>query len=83
MNVSSFDISITPEKPLYNIWFMKDELTTEMHWEFMADEMSREDFLVMAVVGAMNRGATKSEALKKYGLSEEYYDENYERVMGF
>lgn len=60
---------------------MKDELTTEMHWEFMANEMTREDFLVMAVVGAMNRGATKVEALKKYGLSEEYFDANYERVM--
>lgn len=60
---------------------MKDELTTEMHWEFMADEMTREDFLVIAVRGAMNRGATKAEALKKYGLSEEYFDANYERVM--
>ena len=60
---------------------MKDELTTEMHWEFMEDEMTREDFLVMAVRGAMNRGATKTEALNKYGLSEEFFDANVERVM--
>lgn len=60
---------------------MQDELTTEMHWEFMQDEMTREDFLVMAVRGAINRGATKAEALKKYGISEESYDANYERVM--
>ena len=60
---------------------MKDELTTEMHWEFMEDEMTREDFLVMAVRGAMNRGATKTEALKKYGLTEEFFDANVERVM--
>lgn len=60
---------------------MQDELTTEMHWEFMQGEMTREDFLVMAVVGAMNRGATKAEALKKYSLSEEYFDSNVERVM--
>lgn len=60
---------------------MQDELTTEMHWEFMQDEMTREDFLVMAVVGAMNRGATKAEALKKYGITEEFYEANYERVM--
>ena len=60
---------------------MQDELTTEMHWEFMQGEMTREDFLVMAVRGAMNRGATKAEALKKYSLSEEYFDANYERVM--
>jgi hypothetical protein len=60
---------------------MQDELTTEMHWEFMQGEMTREDFLVMAVRGAMNRGATKAEALKKYSLSEEYFDSNVERVM--
>ena len=60
---------------------MQDELTTEMHWEFMQGEMTREDFLVMAVVGAMNRGASKAEALEKHALSEEYYDANYERVM--
>ena len=60
---------------------MQDELTTEMHWEFMQGEMTREDFLVMAVRGAMNRGATKADALKKYSLSEEYFDSNVERVM--
>ncbi len=60
---------------------MQDEFTTEMHWEMMHDDMTREDFLVMAVRGAMNRGVTKAEALKKYGLSEEYFDANYERVM--
>lgn len=60
---------------------MQDELTTEMHWEFMADEMTREDFLVMAVVGAMNKSATKANALKKYGLTEEFFDSNLERVM--
>lgn len=64
-----------------DIWSMKDELTTEMHWEFMQDEMTREDFLVMATVGAMNRGATKADALKMHGLSEEYFDANVERVM--
>ena len=37
--------------------------------------------LVRSFVGAMNRGATKAEALKKYGLSEEYFDKNVERVM--
>lgn len=60
---------------------MQDELTTEMHWEFMQDEMTGEDFLVMAVCGAMNRGSTKAEALKKYGLSEEYFDANVKRVL--
>ena len=60
---------------------MQDELTTEMHWELMQGEMTREDFLVMAVRGAMNRGATKAEALKKYDLSEEYFDSDVERVM--
>ena len=60
---------------------MQDELTAEMHWEFLEGEMTREEFLVMAVVGAMNGGTSKADALKKYGLSEEYFDENVERVM--
>ena len=60
---------------------MEDELTTEMHWEFMEDEMTREDFLVMAVCGAMNRGMTKADALKKYGISEEFFDANVDRVL--
>ena len=60
---------------------MQDELTTEMHWEFLEGEMPREDFLVIAVVGAMNRGSTKAEALKMYGLSAEFFDANVERVM--
>lgn len=41
----------------------------------MEGEMTREDFLVMAVHRAIKRGATKAEAMKKYGLSEEYYDD--------
>ena len=60
---------------------MQDELTTEMHWEFMQGEMTWEDFLVMAVVGAMNRGSTKPETLEKYGLSVAFFDANVERVL--
>ena len=52
-----------------------------MHWEFLEGGMTQEDFLVMAVVGAMNRGASKADAQKKYGLLERYFDENVERVM--
>ena len=56
-------------------------MTAEMHWEFLEGGMTQEDFLVMAVVGAMNRGASKADAQKKYGLLERYFDENVERVM--
>ena len=52
-----------------------------MHWEFMQGEMTWEDFLVMAVVGAMNRGSTKPETLEKYGLSVAFFDANVERVL--
>lgn len=49
---------------------MQDEFTTEMHWGLMQSEVTREDFLVMAVHGAIKRGATKAESMKKYGLSK-------------
>lgn len=49
---------------------MADEFTTEMHWEMMQDEMSREDFLCMAAYGAMQRGVPPEDALKKYGVSQ-------------
>ena len=53
----------------------KDEFTTEMHWEMMDGEMDREEFLAWAAYGAIERGATKAEALAKYNISEELYDQ--------
>lgn len=60
---------------------MKDELTTSMHEELLGDEIPHDDLMCMAVYGAMKRGVTKTDALKSYGISEEFYDANIERVM--
>jgi len=59
----------------------QDELTTEMQYEFVSDEISHEDFKVFAVSGAIKRGLSKEEALARYKMTEEYYDANIERVM--
>ena len=46
-----------------------------------ADEVGVYDTKVMGVFGAMRRGATKEEALEKYGLTEKEYDDNIDRVL--
>ncbi|MFG6385765.1 MAG: hypothetical protein K1V80_04760 [Muribaculaceae bacterium] len=59
----------------------KEELTTEMHSEFIGDEIPKIDLYVMGVYGAIARGVTIEEALKKYGLSREEYETNIDRVL--
>ena len=53
----------------------QDEFTTEMHLEMMEKEMDRQEFYAWAAYGAIKRGATKAEALAKYKVSEEFYDQ--------
>ena len=60
---------------------LHEELTTDMHYEFVDDEISYIDFCTLAVYGAINRGFTKEEALKRYNMTEEYYDANIERCL--
>lgn len=61
---------------------MAEELTTEMHFEFLEDMgTDRLSYFVFAARGAMNRGLSKVEALKRYGLSEAVYDAEIDRVM--
>lgn len=50
-------------------------------FSLMADEIGVEDTKVMGVFGAIRRGATNEEALKKYGLTEKEYDDNIDRVL--
>ena len=61
----------------------KEELTTEMHYEFVGDhdEVSEFDFRVYACSGAIARGLSKMKALRKYNLTEEEYDKNIDRVL--
>ncbi len=59
----------------------EDELTTEMHAEFMEGEMTPYEMRVCGVYGAMGRGWSKKEALERYGLTEKEYDDNIDRVL--
>ena len=61
---------------------MKEELTTDMQYEFMEiDGVSRKDFHIFAASGAISRGVPKKDALAQYGLTEREYDDNIERVL--
>ena len=59
----------------------KDAFTTLMQSEFLCEDMSIEDIKIYGVFGAMKGGLSKKEALNKYGISEQLYDENIERVL--
>lgn len=50
-------------------------------FDLMCDEVGALDAKVMGVYGAMVRGISKGDALAKYGLTEEQYDANVERVL--
>lgn len=60
---------------------MKDEFTTAMHAEWLSSEMCETDVKICGVFGAMARGLTKKEALQKYQIDEDYYDQNIDRVL--
>lgn len=60
---------------------MKEELTTDMHSEFIGSEIPKLDLYVMSVYGAVRRGSTLEEALKKHGLTSEVYEANIKRVL--
>lgn len=59
----------------------KEELTTEMHSEFLGKEISQLDLKVMGVYGAVARGVSLDDALERYGLTREQYEQNVERVL--
>lgn len=60
---------------------MQEELTTKMHAEFIGDDISDLDLRIMAVYGAISRGTEKESALREYGLTEQEYNENIDRVL--
>ncbi len=62
---------------------MKEELTTEMHYEFLEDMgVDKKDYMIFAACGMMKRtGCSKEEACKRYGISVEEYDANIDRVL--
>lgn len=60
---------------------MKEEFTTEMHAELIGKEVSNFDLKVMGVYGAVARGVSIEEALKRYGITREQYEKNIDRVL--
>lgn len=59
----------------------KEELTTDMHLDFIGDEIPQFDLYVMGVYGAMARGVPMEKALKKYDMTREQYEANIKRVL--
>lgn len=59
----------------------KEELTTAMHEEFVCNEISHQDFMLLSCFGAIKRGVSKKQALKEHDLDEEFYDANIERAL--
>ena len=62
---------------------MAEELTTEMHYEFLEDMgVDKKSYFIFSAYGMIQRtGCTKAEACKRYGLTEEEYNANIERVL--
>ena len=74
-------MSLREKDYLRIIMAKKDELTALQHAELLADEISEQDMRIMGVYGAVGRGASLSEALRKYDISESLYLSEIERVL--
>lgn len=58
-----------------------EELNTDMHFEFMQGEVSKKDFYIASVFGAIGRGVPKEEACRQHGITVGEYEANIERVL--
>ena len=60
---------------------MKEELTTAMHADFLAEDgWTRLDVKVLGAWANILKGVSKVDACKKHGITIEEYDANIERV---
>lgn len=51
------------------------------HLDLLDDEgFSRDEWAVMIVAGKIRRGVDKKQLLAQYEISEQYYDDNVERL---
>lgn len=57
---------------------MKDEFTSVMHADMLG--WSQEDAVLIDAYTCILNGLRKSEACKRCGISEDYYDENIEQA---
>lgn len=60
---------------------LSPELTAKEAAELIGSEIPYSDLMVMAVWADVNNGKDKQTALKKHGLTEDFYDENVDRVL--
>lgn len=60
---------------------MQEELTTDMHAEFIGDYIPIDDLHLMGVFGRIRRGVSKEEACRFYGVSVADYEKNIDRVL--
>lgn len=60
---------------------LNPELSAREHAELIGSEIPYSDLMVMAVWADVNNGENIDAALKKHGISEEFYDENVDRVL--
>lgn len=59
----------------------EDEFTTLMHYEFFADEYTRDEFMAMDAYARIRDGEDKDTVLKENGITAEFYDANIERIL--
>ena len=60
---------------------MADEFTTLMHYEFLSDEYTPEEFMALDAYARIRDGEDKDTVLKKNGISAAFYDANIERIL--
>lgn len=60
---------------------MADEFTTLMHYEFLSDEYTLEEFMALDAYARIQDGEDKDTVLKKNGISAAFYDANIERIL--
>ena len=75
LGTPGYQITIEDRSDMLKRLGQKDEFTTEMHWEMMEGEVDRQEFLAWAAYGAIKRGLPKAEALSKYKISEEFFEQ--------
>lgn len=70
--------------PFLYVCGMKEELTTLMHSEFMENEESVNDMMIMGVYSSMYRNKSLKKALEEYkSVSKDVFMKNIVRVLGY
>jgi len=60
---------------------MAEEFTSLMHYEFLADEYTRDEVMALDAYVRIRDGEDKETVLKKNGITAAFYDANIERIL--